>query len=225
MGRVGDDHRGLGHLRHHALARAGLPQLADLRLDGRVALGLFELLLEFAQRHFLPLVPLPVLPQVIERRDHGEHRDHDAERAERERAREAERAGRVGVDEAVEPPALGPQQRRHDAADERGLAMPLAKLTSAWRENKRLSPAAGETFESAGRSGSVDQRKRCWIMLPATAAAISTRNGIAAAAMISLPSRATSRISAPPSNATACALAMRPRKAASSAAPRQPEQL
>ena len=86
--------------------------------------------------------------------------------------------------------------------------MPLAKLTSAWRENKRLSPAAGETFESAGRSGSVDQRKRCWIMLPATAAAISTRNGIAAAAMISLPSRATSRISAPPSNATACALAM-----------------
>ena len=62
-------------------------------------------------------------------------------------------------------------------------------------------------------------------MLPATAAAISTRNGIAAAAMISLPSRATSRISAPPSNATACALAMRPRKAASSPAPMEPEKI
>ena len=55
----------LGHRRHHAPARLGLAQLPHLALDGRVAFGVLELLLEFAQRHFLLLVPLPVLKQVI----------------------------------------------------------------------------------------------------------------------------------------------------------------
>jgi hypothetical protein len=59
--RVGDDDRRLPNRRYHAPAHAGLQHLLHLALDDRIAVGLLELLLEFPQRHFLPLVPLPVL--------------------------------------------------------------------------------------------------------------------------------------------------------------------
>ena len=65
VGRVGDDDRGLRHRRHHAPAHARLAHLLHLALDGRVAFGLLEFLLQFPQRHFLPLVPLAVLEQII----------------------------------------------------------------------------------------------------------------------------------------------------------------
>ena len=76
VGRVGDDHRGLGHRGHHALAHARVAQLLDLALDVRIAFGLLELLLHFLQRHLLPLIPLPILEQIVADRDDREQRDH-----------------------------------------------------------------------------------------------------------------------------------------------------
>ena len=88
VGRVGDDDRGLRHRRHHALARRGSgANWRILALMCRIAFGLLELLLELAQRHLLPLVPLAVLEQVIGGRDDREHRHHRAEHVERERLR------------------------------------------------------------------------------------------------------------------------------------------
>src|SRR5712691_1199516 len=105
------------------------------------------------------------------------------------------------------------------------FATPLAKLTSAWRENRRLRPAAGEIFESCGRSDSADQTKRCWIMLPATAASISSRNGIATAAIASAPMRASARVRPLASIAMPCTLPTRPRKMVARPAPIEPEKI
>jgi hypothetical protein len=71
---------GLGHRRHHALPHARLPQLAQPSLDGRIALGLPEFLLPFAQRHLEPLESWPVLEQVIGGGDDREDR-HPRRRA------------------------------------------------------------------------------------------------------------------------------------------------
>ena len=68
-------------------AHARLSQLAQLALDGRIALGLPVLLLQFAQRHLVPLEPLPVLEQAIGG-DDREDRHHGAEHVHGERARE-----------------------------------------------------------------------------------------------------------------------------------------
>ena len=50
VSRVGDDHGGLRHGRHHAFARTRLPDLPDLAFDRRIAFGLFELLLQLAHQ-------------------------------------------------------------------------------------------------------------------------------------------------------------------------------
>ena len=128
VGRVGDDDRGLRHRGDHALAHPALAQLPDLALDHRVAFGLLELLLHLAQRHFLPLVPLPVLEQVVGGGDEGEDRDHRAQHVERKRARERERAENVGLHQAFEPMALRPQQREHHRADHHDLDQALGEI-------------------------------------------------------------------------------------------------
>jgi hypothetical protein len=93
--RVDDHHRRLRHRRHHAAALAGLAHLFHLALDDRVAFGLLELLLQFAQRHFLPLVPDPVLEQIIGHRHHRHEGDHGAEQLERQRLRQRQHRHRI----------------------------------------------------------------------------------------------------------------------------------
>jgi len=68
-------------------AHARLSQLAQPSLDGRIALGLPVLLLQFAQRYLVLLEPLPVLEQAIGG-DDREDRHHGAEHVHGERARE-----------------------------------------------------------------------------------------------------------------------------------------
>src|SRR6476646_7841394 len=46
---------------NHTAAHAELPYLLHLSFDGRVTFRLFEFLFQLADRHFLPLVPLPIL--------------------------------------------------------------------------------------------------------------------------------------------------------------------
>jgi hypothetical protein len=85
MGRVGDHHCRFRHLRHHAASLPRLAHLLHLALDGGVAFGLLELILQFAQLHLLSFVPAPVLEQVVGGGHHGEHGDHRAEHLERHR--------------------------------------------------------------------------------------------------------------------------------------------
>ena len=106
VGRVGDDDGGLRHRRHHALAHAGLADLADLALDRRIAFGLLELLLDLAQRHLLPLEPLPVLEQVVGGGDQAQDRDHGAEQLERQRSGQRQDRRRIDRDQPFEPVAL-----------------------------------------------------------------------------------------------------------------------
>src|SRR5690554_7577444 len=47
------------------------------------------------------------------------------------------------------------------------LNSPLAKLTSASVENRRLNPASGEILLSLGLMGWVENTMRCWTILPA----------------------------------------------------------
>ena len=79
------------------------------------------------------------------------------------------------------------------------LASPLAKLASACSENSRLKPAADEIRDSFGVSVSDDHTSRCWIRLPPRAASISSRNGMASAAISSPPIFSNNSGSAGPS--------------------------
>ena len=91
------------------------------------------------------------------------------------------------------------------------LTRPLAKLASACFPNSRLKPAAGEILDSLGARTSSDQISLCWIRLPPSAASISSRNGMATAAISSTPIFSNSRGSAGPSILILCALARSPR--------------
>ncbi len=77
--------------------------------------------------------------------------------------------------------------------------------------NSRLKPAAGEILDSLGAITSSDQISRCWTRLPPSAASISSRNGMATAAISSRPIFSNSRGSAGPSILILCALASSPR--------------
>ena len=71
MGRVGDDHRRLGHAGDHAPALPGLAHLLHLAPDDRIALALPELLIQFPQRHFLLLASLDeVVIDLVRRHFH-----------------------------------------------------------------------------------------------------------------------------------------------------------
>src|SRR5262249_55300385 len=91
------------------------------------------------------------------------------------------------------------------------LIRPLTKLASACLENRRPKPASGEIFESFGLSASSDHTKRCWTMLPPTAASGSSRSGIATAAITSRPSFSAMPTKPRPSMRIAPEWAIRPR--------------
>ena len=128
MRRVGDDDRGLGHRRHHALARALLAQIAQLALDGRVAFGLLELFFQFLQRHLLFAEPAAVLEEIIGRRDNAEQRHHRAHQLERQHLRERQQRHRVGADQSFHSVLLGPHQRHHHGAEQQQLGDALGEI-------------------------------------------------------------------------------------------------
>jgi hypothetical protein len=165
MSRIGIDHGGLRHRRHHAPAHARLSQLAQLALDSRIARGLPELLLQLARRDFVRLEPLPVLEQVVGGGDDREDRHHSAEHVHGERARERQDQRRIGADEASEAVALRPQQGRHHRADDRELGETLAKFASACRPSVRSGFAERRLEE--GKAVRIERRHRFVVHLVA----------------------------------------------------------
>ena len=78
MGRVSDDHVGLGHLLHHA-PLCHLPLvLLDLALDLRVALSLLVFLLDLLLAHAQLTLVVPPLVEVVQRGHHGKGQ-HDTQ--------------------------------------------------------------------------------------------------------------------------------------------------
>lgn len=61
VSRIGDDDGGFWDYGGHA----DLPYLLHLPFDGRITFRLFEFFFQLADRHFLPLVPLPILERVV----------------------------------------------------------------------------------------------------------------------------------------------------------------
>jgi hypothetical protein len=143
VGRVGDDDGGFRHRRHDALSHPGVAQLPKLAFDHRVAFGLAELLLDLLQRHFLPLVPLPILEQVVGGGDDGENRHHGAQHLHRQRAGEGQDHRRIAGDEIAEVMALRPQQRRHDGADDAELHQALGEIGQRLPREKSREARAG----------------------------------------------------------------------------------
>src|SRR6185437_11559640 len=126
--RVCYDNRSFGYRSNHAPTHANLPYLLHLALDGRVAFALLEFLLHLAQRHFLPLVPLPVLEQIVGSGDKGEHRDYSAEKLKRQALRNGNDDGGIAARESLKPTALRPHQGCQHPADEKQLDQSLRKV-------------------------------------------------------------------------------------------------
>ena len=72
-------------------------QGAGVGLDGRIALGRAEFLLDPLPRHLLPRVPLRILEQVVGGRDHGEHGNDGAEKLQGDREQERQDRHRIAI--------------------------------------------------------------------------------------------------------------------------------
>ena len=89
--RVGDDHIGGRHVRHHPLFGDGALPRPDAGLQLRIALRLLALLLDLLLAHFELLLVLPALIEVVDRCEH-QHAHHDTHRhIEEDAANKAER--------------------------------------------------------------------------------------------------------------------------------------
>src|SRR5665213_2136734 len=223
MGRVGDDHGGLGNRRHHAFLHARMPQLPQAALDVRIALGLLEFLFHLLQRHFLPLVPLPVLEEIVGDRDHGEHRHHGAQQTQ----------GQLVVTSKIEAGSIRTIDSRRwrsghstaaiTAPSATSLKMPLAKFAAACLPKIRVAPAAGEILLSFGLSDSPDHTNRCCTMLPAIVASASINSGTPIAPITMYSSLCASASRAGPSTRNIHDLAIRLRSGISIPPPIDPE--
>ena len=128
VGRVGDDHAGLGNRGHHALLGLLHPQLPDPALDVGVAFGLLVLVLDLLQRHLLPLVPLPVLEEIVGDRDRGQHRHHSAHHLQRQIGGDVQDDVGVEPQERLQTKALRPQHGHHDGAERDQLENALDEI-------------------------------------------------------------------------------------------------
>src|SRR5581483_846124 len=105
------------------------------------------------------------------------------------------------------------------------LNRPLAKLAAACLPNRRLKPEAGEIFESFGLSGSPENTRRCWIMLPPMAAKAISASGMPSAPISTYPRLLASATSAGPSTGIVADLASRLRNGSMILLPIEPEKV
>ena len=151
MGRVRDHHVGIGHGGHHAPARPFRADLAQARLDHRIALGLLVLLLEFLLRHAKLFHVLLLLIEKVEDRDHRHDRkdaDKHADRQALQHPHELRDAQRGDVEHDL---ALRPQEQHHDRTDDGDLGHALGEFHQRAAREQALQALDQRQFLQLGR--------------------------------------------------------------------------
>src|SRR5262249_35326021 len=124
--RVGDNDGRFWDGGDHATTHAQLPYLLHLPFDGRVTFRLFEFFFELADRHFLPLVPLPILEKVVGGSYDCEHCNDRTQQLECQGQGQWREARQVAARERFESFAFGPHEHCQHTADQGQLDETLA---------------------------------------------------------------------------------------------------
>src|SRR3546814_875045 len=171
VGRVGDHHVGLGHRRHHALARALDADLAQAALDQRVAFRLLVLVFHLLLGHAQLFVVHEALIDDVSEGDQGHHREHadDDLGCLDLHQRQHVATGMVGITSTSL--RSGQTMRPTTTPTTASLTMPLPKSASARVENIFLKPRFSPMLESLGRICSVVTMMPVWMVPAASPAA------------------------------------------------------
>ncbi len=151
MGRVGDNHVGLGHFRHHAALRQLLLHTPDLCLDLGLTFRGLVLVLDFLAGHLQILGVVPDLERYVDGGNHHQGQAEDQEGPAQDGPGMGQGLGHGLVGQAVEVGHVVHQQQGTHAADKQELGQRLDQFHKAAQGKDTLQSLEGIEFVELGR--------------------------------------------------------------------------